>query len=191
VLADVEACDDVVEHAPVGGAEVRDVGGVHHARSIGMGDVRVFEQRQDVAHVLLGAAMDLQLGQQEVGERDREVVEVEPVLERHIVVHAQGVEEHIDVVVVVDGTSGLGMDVAAGAHVLPLAIVCGKADLRVLMEAERAHWRNLWPGYAMVTDYSMKALPAMTSRRSANSSRNFARQEAGPGRSAGSSTISF
>src|ERR1700677_319314 len=54
------------------------------------------EEESDVVGVLTVELPDLQLGQQQVGQRDRRAVDGEPLDERDTVAHLEHVEQHVD-----------------------------------------------------------------------------------------------
>ena len=60
------------------------------------------EERERVPDVLLVQLRDLELRQQQLGERDRDRIDLEPGVERDLVRHGEGAYEDVDLPVVVD-----------------------------------------------------------------------------------------
>ena len=96
---------DVVEESPVLSAEPADVAAVDSARLIVLTHRCITEQGDHIAHVLLLKPEDLQLGKEEVAERDGVGLDREAPGESDVVVHAESVEEDVDMVLGMHGAS--------------------------------------------------------------------------------------
>ena len=92
----VEILRDRAPQTPVRRAEVGDARAVERV-AVGGADVVAGQQRDCVADVLLVQLDDLQLREQQLGQRDAQAIDLEPALERNLVRHAKGPDEHIDV----------------------------------------------------------------------------------------------
>ena len=83
----VEVRRDRAPEAPVGCAQPRDLGGVH--ATVVVGRFVLVEEDHRVADVLLVQLDDLQLRQEQLGERHRLCVDLEPGLQRNLMAHPE------------------------------------------------------------------------------------------------------
>src|SRR5262249_16849017 len=97
--ARLEVAGDRPPETPVLRAELRDASRVDGVTVL-IAELVVVQDRDRVAHVLLVQLDDLQLRQEELGERDRSLVELETSFERNLVAHPEGAHEHVDLAIV-------------------------------------------------------------------------------------------
>ena len=70
--------------------------------AVRIADRVALEERERVPDVLLVQLRDLELGQKQLRQRDRDGVDLEPGVERDLVGHGEGAHEDVDLAVVVD-----------------------------------------------------------------------------------------
>src|SRR5581483_9491613 len=85
-----------VVETPLGGEQAGDVRKIEAPRLLRLGHVVLQQQHHQILEVLLVDLDDLQLLEQEVGQRDRHRMQVEPALQLDRVAEVEPVEEHVD-----------------------------------------------------------------------------------------------
>src|SRR5215218_8009152 len=109
VLAErVEVGGEGAPQAPIVGAEARDVSGVYRVSILVFHRV-VAEQRQGITYVLLVELYDLQLGKQQLRQRDRHRFQGQPLAEADLVAHPEDADEdvHLPVVLLIEEKKAL------------------------------------------------------------------------------------
>src|SRR5215212_4055634 len=81
--------------APVRGAKLGDLGSVYRL-AVALLDRVVVQQREGVADILLVELYDLELGEQQLCQRDRNGLDGEPLAERYLVGHPEGADQDVD-----------------------------------------------------------------------------------------------
>src|SRR5215211_322781 len=109
VLAErVEVGGEGAPQAPIAGTEARDVSGVYSIPVFVLDRV-VVQERQGIPNVLLVELYDLQLGQQQLRERNRHRFQSQPLAEADLVAHLEGADEdvHLPAVLLVEEEEAL------------------------------------------------------------------------------------
>src|SRR5215216_1629806 len=118
----VEVGGEGAPQAPIVGAEARDVSSVYSV-PIFVLDRVVVQERQGIADVLLVELYDLQLGQEQLRQRDRHGLQGEPFAEADLVGHPEDADEniHLPIVLLVEEQQAFLAVDRVEAHVWPVA----------------------------------------------------------------------
>src|SRR5262245_12633135 len=118
LAADREVAGQRAPQPPVARAQLRDPGRVDRVAVV-LGHRMSAEESAGVADILLVELCDLQLGDQQLSERQREWLQLQALGDRNLVRHLEAADEHVDLtlVLVVEEQQPLGSVESVEGHV--------------------------------------------------------------------------